>query len=103
MTDTGPDARTVPLAVVDDAQYPKHWEADVLASDGATAHLRPITAADAEAVVEFHGRLSDRPPYFRYFSPYPTIPERDLQRFVEVDHRDTVGLVIELGGEILAI
>lgn len=97
------DAETVPLRSVDDADYPAHWEADVVASDGATVHLRPITTADADDVVAFHAQLSERTRYFRYFSPYPTIPERDLRRFVEVDHRDSVALVITLGGEILAI
>ena len=96
-------ADTVPLRAVADADYPAHWEADVVASDGATAHLRPITAADADDVVAFHSQLSERTRYYRYFSPYPTIPQRDLQRFVEVDHRDTVALVVTLGDEIIAI
>lgn len=101
--DVGMDAVTRPLRVMPDAPYPAHWEADVVASDGATAHLRPITAADADAVVAFHGRLSERTRYFRYFSPYPRIPARDLKRFVEVDHRTSVGLVLWLGREIIAI
>ena len=96
-------APTVELRARPDAPYPAHWEADVVASDGATAHLRPISAADADDVRAFHGRLSDRTRYFRYFSPYPTIPDRDLRRFVEVDHRDQVGLVLWLGREIIAI
>ena len=104
MTDrVDPDAPTAGVEIVPDAPYPAHWEADVIASDGATAHLRPISSADAEAVAEFHGRLSDRTRYFRYFSPYPQIPEKDLKRFVEVDHHDRVALVIWLGREIIAI
>ena len=62
-----------------------------MASDGATAHLRPISPDDADAVVDFHSRLSERTRYYRYFSPYPTIPPRDLKRFVEVDHHDARG------------
>ena len=99
----GTDAATVPMRVVPDAPYPATWEADVVASDGATAHLRPITPADADAVVDFHSRLSDRTRYYRYFSPYPRIPARDLQRFVAVDHRSSVALVALLGHEIIAI
>ncbi|MDD7936801.1 bifunctional GNAT family N-acetyltransferase/acetate--CoA ligase family protein [Actinomycetospora lutea] len=104
MTDTAdPDATTAEVRAVPDAPYPAHWEADVVASDGATAHLRPISTDDAEAVVAFHARLSDRTRYFRYFSPYPQIPERDLKNFVEVDHHDRVALVLWLGREIIAI
>jgi len=104
MTETvGADAATVPIRAVPEAPYPAHWEADVVASDGATAHLRPITPADADAVVDFHSRLSERTRYFRYFGPYPRIPPRDLKRFVDVDHRNSVGLVVILGREIIAI
>ena len=98
-----PDAATAEVRAVPDAPYPAHWEADVVASDGATAHLRPISTDDADAVVAFHARLSDRTRYFRYFSPYPHIPERDLKNFVEVDHHDRVALVLWLGREIIAI
>ncbi|WP_414638260.1 GNAT family N-acetyltransferase [Actinomycetospora sp.] len=97
------DAETVPMRAAPDAPYPRHWEADVVAADGVTAHLRPISPGDADAVVDFHSRLSERTRYYRYFSPYPTIPARDLRRFVEVDHHDSVGLVLWLGDEIIAI
>lgn len=97
------DAATLPVRTAPGALYPLRWEADVVALDGATAHLRPIRPQDADAVVEFHSRLSERTRYYRYFSPYPTIPSRDLERFVEVDHHDTVALVLWLGEEIIAI
>ena len=32
------------------AALPAHWEADVVASDGGTVHLRPITPEDAEGI-----------------------------------------------------
>ncbi|HWN29730.1 MAG TPA: bifunctional GNAT family N-acetyltransferase/acetate--CoA ligase family protein [Actinomycetospora sp.] len=104
MTETAdPDATTAEVRAVPGAPYPAHWEADVVASDGATAHLRPISVDDADDVVAFHARLSDRTRYFRYFSPYPRIPERDLKNFVEVDHHDRVAFVLWLGREIIAI
>jgi acyl-CoA synthetase (NDP forming)/RimJ/RimL family protein N-acetyltransferase len=82
---------------------PAHWEADVVVADGGTVHLRPIRPSDAEAIVAFHGGLSQRTRYLRYFSAYPRIPERDLHRFTNVDHHDRVALVAELGGEIIAV
>jgi acyl-CoA synthetase (NDP forming)/RimJ/RimL family protein N-acetyltransferase len=83
--------------------YPRHWEADVVASDGGVLHLRPIRPSDADALVEFHAQLSPRTRYLRYFGPYPKIPPRDLERFTRVDHRNHVALVAVLGDEIVAV
>ena len=77
--------------------------ADVLLSDGSTVHLRPIRPADAPAIVDFHSRMSDRTRYLRYFSPYPRIPERDLERFVNVDHADREAFVTVAGDRITAV
>jgi acyl-CoA synthetase (NDP forming)/RimJ/RimL family protein N-acetyltransferase len=77
--------------------------ADVLLSDGTAAHLRQIHPADAAAIVDLHSRMSDRTRYLRYFSPYPRIPERDLERFVNVDHRDREAFVIVAGPRLLAV
>ncbi|WP_229069297.1 bifunctional GNAT family N-acetyltransferase/acetate--CoA ligase family protein [Actinoplanes sp. DH11] len=78
--------------------------ADVLLADGSTARLRQIRPQDAPAIVDFHSRMSDRTRYLRYFSPYPRIPERDLQRFVNVDHHDREAFVIvDADGRITAV
>ncbi|NJC63973.1 GNAT family N-acetyltransferase [Planosporangium flavigriseum] len=58
---------------------------------------------DAPAVVALHSRFSERTRYLRYFSPYPRIPARDLERFVNVDHHDREAFVVELGDELIAI
>ena len=83
--------------------YPRHWEADVVASDGGVVHLRPILPSDADAIVEFHSRLSERTRYLRYFGAYPQIPPRDLERFTVVDHHARVALVVLLGDEVIAV
>ncbi|MEV6298793.1 GNAT family N-acetyltransferase [Actinoplanes sp. NPDC051861] len=77
--------------------------ADVLLADGSTAHLRQIRPEDAPAIVEFHSRMSDRTRYLRYFSPYPRIPERDLQRFVNVDHVDREAFVTVTDDKITSV
>src|SRR5436309_11952967 len=82
---------------------PPHWEADVVVADGGTVHLRPIRPEDADALVAFHGGLSQRTRYLRYFSAYPRIPEKDLYRFTNVDHHDRVALVVELADQIIAV
>lgn len=51
--------------------YPHSWVVDVLASDGGAVALRPIVPEDADKLVEFHGKLSERTRYLRYFGPYP--------------------------------
>ncbi len=92
-----------PSAGESEPRAPAHWEADVVAADGGTVHIRPIRPGDADALVTFHGGLSQRTRYLRYFSAYPRIPERDLHRFTHVDHHDRVALVAELAGEIIAV
>ncbi|MEU7981383.1 GNAT family N-acetyltransferase [Micromonospora sp. NPDC049081] len=76
---------------------------DVLLSDGSTVALRPIRPQDAPEIVAMHGRFSERTRYLRYFSPYPRIPERDLRRFVTVDHRDREAFVVLVGDRIVAV
>ncbi|PZF96496.1 bifunctional acetate--CoA ligase family protein/GNAT family N-acetyltransferase [Micromonospora deserti] len=76
---------------------------DVLLSDGATVQLRPIRPQDAPGIVAMHSRFSERTRYLRYFSPYPRIPERDLRRFVNVDHRDREAFVVLAGDRIVAV
>lgn len=86
-----------------DFEYPHNWEADVLAADGGVVHLRPITPADSERLVEFHARLSERTRYLRYFGPYPRMSERDVIHFTHVDHKDRVSFVLILGDDIIGV
>lgn len=109
MTEREPPAPSVLAARPDISRQgaktepPAHWEADVVAADGGTVHLRPIRPTDADALVAFHAGLSQRTRYLRYFSAYPRIPQKDLERFVNVDHHDRVAFVAELAGEIIAV
>ena len=97
------EALAVDASAPPEPDYPRHWEADVVASDGGVVHLRPILPGDADAIVAFHARLSERTRYLRYFGPYPYISPRDLERFTVVDHNARVALVALLGDEIIAI
>jgi acyl-CoA synthetase (NDP forming)/GNAT superfamily N-acetyltransferase len=86
-----------------DVPYPPSWEADVVVADGGTVHLRPILPSDAAALIEFHGGLSVRTRYLRYFSAYPRMPERDVIRFTTVDHHDRVAFITLLADKIIAV
>lgn len=72
---------------------PLHWEADVVLRDGNTAHLRPITPQDADALQKFHLGQSERSTYFRFFGPKPRLTDEDLHKFTHVDYKDRVALV----------
>ncbi|HEY1569832.1 MAG TPA: GNAT family N-acetyltransferase [Pseudonocardiaceae bacterium] len=87
----------------DPFDYPRHWEADVVLTDGGTVHLRPIIPTDAELIRGLHGRLSERTRYFRYFSPYPHMSDRDLKRFSVIDHRGRVAFGAFLGDDLIAV
>ena len=88
--------------MVADANSVEQWEADVLLRDGRAAHLRPIAADDAAAIVEFYSRVSDESKYFRFFAPYPTLSDKDVKRFTQVDHDRRVAFVMTLGENIIA-
>ena len=82
---------------------PRHWSADVLLLDGRTAHIRPIRPEDADRLVAFYSRVSDESKYFRFFSPMPTLSDRDVKRFTQVDHNNRVAFVLLLADEIIAV
>ncbi len=83
--------------------YPSHWEADVVLRDGGTAHLRPITPADAEALQAFHLGQSPESVYLRFFAPLPRLSDRDLVRFTTVDHVERVAFVVTIGRRIVGV
>ncbi|MBW5484182.1 bifunctional acetate--CoA ligase family protein/GNAT family N-acetyltransferase [Streptomyces bambusae] len=85
-----------------DPSYPAHWEADVVLRDGGTAHIRPITPADAGRLVSFYEQVSDESKYYRFFAPYPRLSDRDVHRFTHHDYVDRVGLAATVGGEFIA-
>lgn len=87
----------------DPSPYPPHWEADVVLSDGGTLHLRPIRVDDDAGLLALHGRMSERTRYLRFFTPYPRVPRRDLDRLTHVDHVNRVALVAQLGGDLVAV
>jgi acetyl coenzyme A synthetase (ADP forming)-like protein len=83
--------------------YPARWEADVVLTDGATVHLRPIKPSDASGIVALHGRLSSETIYFRFFTPMRSLSTAMLERFVNVDYVDRMALVAELGDQLIGV
>ncbi len=60
--------------------------------------IRPIRAADADALVDFHSRLSPESIYLRYFSSHPQLSTTEVLRFTQVDGTDRLA-VVAFGGE----
>jgi len=83
--------------------YPQHWEADVVLRDGGTAHLRPITPQDAEALQRMHLAQSPESTFLRFFVPMPVLTEKLLRQFTHVDHTNQVAIVALIGGEIVGL
>src|SRR5690625_691643 len=87
-------------AEVSPVRYPAHWEADVALRDGSTAHLRPITPEDAEALQRFHRAQRPQPIYFRFFAPMADLSAGDLERFTNVDYIDRAAITVTRREEI---
>ncbi|MGN9785454.1 bifunctional acetate--CoA ligase family protein/GNAT family N-acetyltransferase [Nonomuraea sp. ZG12] len=86
-----------------EAQYPAHWEADVVLADGGTAHVRPIRPADADRLRAFYSRLSDESIYFRFFGPRPRLSDKEVAWFTNVDYLNRVALIATIGTEMVAV
>jgi GNAT superfamily N-acetyltransferase len=78
-------------------------DADVILADGGTIHVRSVEPSDAAGLRAMHARFSERTRYFRFFSSYPRIPDRDLRRFANVDHRDREALIALVGTDVIAV
>ena len=83
--------------------YPRSWEADVVLTDGGTAHLRPIRPDDGDRLRAFHARLSEQTVFNRFFAYRPVLSDDDVARFTRVDHDDRAALVATLHGEIIGV
>ena len=95
-----PDPPAEPAVVPDP---PPHWEADIVAADGGTVHLRPICPEDADGLVGLMERSSDQTRYYRFFGPMKRLSDRDLHRFTHVDHDARVAFVVVLGEQIVGV
>jgi GNAT superfamily N-acetyltransferase len=83
--------------------YPGDLGALVVLSDGTRCSLRPIRPEDAGRLVEFHRHLSQRSTYLRFFTVHPTLSQKEVERFTTVDYVDRLALVVETGGQLIAV
>ncbi|MDX2379820.1 MAG: GNAT family N-acetyltransferase [Acidimicrobiia bacterium] len=76
--------------------------ASVVLGNGDTAVIRPLVPDDRAALSAFHERQSPTSIYRRFFSPKPSLSDKDLEHFTTVDMVDRVALAVELRDEFVA-
>lgn len=78
--------------------YPSQYSSPWTMRGGEAATIRPIAPEDEPLIVDFHGKLSERSVYFRYFHLLPldrrTAHER-LTRICFLDYDREIALVVE--------
>jgi RimJ/RimL family protein N-acetyltransferase len=75
----------------------------MMLAGSAALTFRPIREADADALVRFHGRLSDETTYLRFFTVHPVLHPDEVERFTHVDHRRREAIVALIDGEIVGV
>ncbi|ABD12855.1 acyl-CoA synthetase (NDP forming) [Frankia casuarinae] len=83
--------------------YPAEWEADVILSDGGTAHIRPILPTDGPLLRTFWTRLSTQSIYFRFFAVRRALSDADIHRMTTVDQRLRGAIVAMIGDDLVAV
>jgi GNAT superfamily N-acetyltransferase len=76
---------------------------EVTTRQETTLRLRPIRPEDASGLVAFHGSLSDRSIYRRFFSAHPRLTSTEVDRFTRVDYVDRLALVVEDDARLVAV
>ena len=77
------------------ARYPVERQADIVLRDGATVHVRPVRADDADAMRAFLESVSPDSIWFRFFGT-PSL-NWATEWSVQVDYSDRFGLIVETG------
>lgn len=83
--------------------YPAHWEADVVLTDGALAHVRPVHPDDGDRLRRFYAGVSEEALFYRFFGNHASQVDVEIAELLVSDHTDDVGLVLTIRGEIVAL
>jgi acetyltransferase len=82
--------------------YPQHLISPWTAKDGSEVTIRPIRPEDEPLLIKFHGKLSERSVYLRYFQPLKLtqrVAHERLSRICFVDYDREMVLVAERPNE----
>jgi RimJ/RimL family protein N-acetyltransferase len=94
-----------PPIVSSGASAPPAVDEPVLLTDGRRLRVRPLLPADEPAYRRFVAAVSPRSQYYRFFSPRPSLTEREIDRFLHDDHVSRLALVAEdeATGDLVAV
>ena len=73
--------------------YPAHLEGVEKLRGGEELHIRPIRPEDANMVIAFTGRMSERARYMRFFSVVRELSPAMLARLTQVDYDRELALI----------
>ena len=86
---------------------PQELKTSFLLDDGTQVGFRPIHPTDQERMRDLFYNLSQQTVYYRFMSRMKRIPQKQIQEFVYIDHRNEVVIVGTLpeasGEEIIAV
>ena len=85
------------------SRYPSELACVVMTKDCRAVHVRPIRLGDGPRLAQFHRHLSPRSVYRRFFFVHPVLSAPEIERFTTVDYVDRLALVVDEGGELLAV
>ena len=85
------------------ARYPAELEQPGLLRDGRSVLIRPVLAADEDAMLDFSRRLSRRTLAQRLLGPVPRFRRELLRQFVDVDYTDHFALVAFLDDQMIGV
>lgn len=75
------------------AAYPREWETTVTMHDGTRVCFRPVRPPDESLLKELLYSCSEETLYQRYFTVVKSTPHAQLQRVVNVDYDQEMGVV----------
>jgi GNAT superfamily N-acetyltransferase len=86
---------------------PQEFRTTILLSDGTEVNVRPIHPTDEPRTRDLFYALSQETIYYRFMRAIKRIPQKQIQEFVYVDHRNDVAIVATVpeayGEDIIAI
>ncbi|GAB4244056.1 MAG: hypothetical protein Kow00129_03460 [Thermoleophilia bacterium] len=86
---------------------PRELSTTMVLADGTQINIRPINPSDAPRMKDLFYALSQQSIYFRFMQYLNKMPQKQIQDFVYIDHRNEVSIVATLpeahGEEIIAV
>ncbi len=86
---------------------PREFRFTHLLDDGTEVTARPIHPTDQAMVKDLLYKLSEEAVYYRFFTHMKRFPQKEIQQFVYIDHRQDEAIVVTVpearGEEIIAV